>query len=98
MSKFLGAAYYKVEFDFSGTDKHNEGPSVRVILAPPVTHVVDEKLCLAQVIPHSDSLWWWKGRDAAKYSSYNFDRVQQMMNVMNSGIYFRQPGWPVCIS
>ena len=80
-------AFYKVEFDFSRTNKHNEGPSVRVILAPPVAHLFGEELCLAQIIPHSACRWYWnwheKGKAAAKYSSYNFDRVQQMMNVIN---------------
>lgn len=78
-------AYYKVEFDFSRTNKHNEGPSIRVILAPPVAHLSGEELCLAQIIPHSACNWFWQGpgKAAAKYSSYNFDRVQQMMNVIN---------------
>ncbi|WP_257263541.1 hypothetical protein [Endozoicomonas sp. ONNA2] len=76
-------AYFKVEFDFRNTDKHNEGPSVIVKLAPPVAHLFDEELCLAQVIPHSAFPYYWKGEVAAKYSSYNFDRVQQMMNVIN---------------
>ena len=80
-------ACYKVEFDFSRTNKHNEGPSVRVILAPPIAHLFGERLCLAQIIPHSACRWYWdldeKGKAAAKYSSYNFDRVQQMMNVIN---------------
>ncbi|MGI2028021.1 hypothetical protein [Endozoicomonas acroporae] len=76
-------ACYKVEFDFSNTDKHNEGPSVKVLLAPPVAHLFNGELCLAQIIPHSACPDYWKGEDAAKYSSYNFDRVQQMMNVMN---------------
>ncbi|MBO9495136.1 hypothetical protein J7438_13705 [Thalassotalea sp. G20_0] len=76
-------AYYKVEFDFSNTDKHNEGPSIKVILAPPVAHLFDGELCLAQAIPHSACPDFWIRKDAAKYSSYNFDRVQQMMNVMN---------------
>lgn len=76
-------AFYRVEFGFSNTDKHNEGPSVRVKLAPPVAHLFGEELCLAQVIPHSAFPFYWKGEVAAKYSSYNFDRVQQMMNVIN---------------
>ncbi|USE35785.1 hypothetical protein [Endozoicomonas sp. SCSIO W0465] len=76
-------AYYKVEFDFSNTDKHNEGPSVKVILAPPVAHLFGTELCLAQVIPHSAFSQYWRGQADAKYSSYNFDRVQQMMNVIN---------------
>ena len=80
-------ACYKVEFDFSRTNKHNEGPSVRVILAPPIAHLFGERLCLAHIIPHSacGGYWDWdeKGKAAAKYSSYNFDRVQQMMNVIN---------------
>ena len=79
-------AYYKVEFDFSDTNKHNEGPLVKVILAPPVAHLYNERLCLAQLLPRSVGRdWYWQkdGKAVAKYSSYNFDRVQQMMNVIN---------------
>lgn len=79
-------AYYKVEFDFSRTNKHNEGPLAKVILAPPVAHLFNERLCLAQLLPHSVGRdWYWQkdGKAVAKYSSYNFDRVQQMMNVIN---------------
>lgn len=75
--------YYKVEFNFEYTDKHNEGPIVAVIHAPPVAHKTGQDLCLAQVIPNSAFPGYWREQKAAKYSSYNFDRVQQMMNVMN---------------
>ena len=76
-------AYCKVEFDFESTDKDNEGPTVAVIHAPPVSHLYGQQLCLAQVIPNSAFPAYWREEKAAKYSSYNFDRVQQMMNVMN---------------
>lgn len=76
-------ACYRIEFDFSQTDKNNEGPDVTVDFAPPVSHLFGSELCLAQAIPYSAYPWYWVGKEVAKYSSYNFDRVQQIMNVIN---------------
>ena len=76
-------AYFRIEFDFSLTDKNNQGPSVNVVLAPPVSHLFGNQLCLAQAIPHSAFPDYWQGEKAAKYSSYNFDRIQQIMNIIN---------------
>ena len=76
-------ACYRIEFDFSQTDKNNKGPDVTVDFAPPVSHLFGSKLCLAQAIPYSAYSWYWVGEEMAKYSSYNFDRVQQIMNIIN---------------
>ena len=89
MSEFVApfgwwqGAYYRIEFDFSQTDKNNEGPNVNVVLAPPVSHLFGNQLCLAQAIPYSACPTYWVGEEMAKYSSYNFDRVQQIMNIVN---------------
>lgn len=76
-------AYYKIKFDFSLTDKHNAGPEVRVILSPPVAHLCRDRLCFAQLLPNSAHSTYWNGKEESKYSSNNFDRVQQIMNVIN---------------
>ncbi len=76
-------ACFKIEFDFSRTDKHNKGPKINVLLAPPVSHLFGNELCLAQAIPYSAFLGYWAGEEAGRYGSYNFDRVQQMMNIIN---------------
>ena len=76
-------ACYRIEFDFSQTDKNNKGPDVIVDFAPPVSHLFGTMLCLAQAIPYSACSWYWVGEEMAKYSSYNFDRVQQIMNIIN---------------
>ena len=76
-------ACYRIEFDFSQTDKNNKGPDVIVDFAPPVSHLFGSMLCLAQAIPYSACSWYWVGEEVAKYSSYNFDRVQQIMNIIN---------------
>ena len=89
MSEFVApfgwwqGACYRIEFDFSQTDKNNEGPNVNVVLAPPVSHLFGSRLCLAQAIPYSACSWYWVREEMAKYSSYNFDRVQQIMNIIN---------------
>ncbi len=77
-------AYYNIEFDFSETGHHNEGPKVLVKHSPPVAHLYGDELCVAQILPHSAFKDWWDDfPEYNKYGSYNFDRVQQMMNVVN---------------
>jgi len=77
-------ACFKIEFDFSRTDKHNKGPEINVVLAPPVSHLFDKELCLAQAIPYSAFPGYWDAEEVAgRYGSYNFDRVQQIMNIIN---------------
>ncbi len=89
MSEFVApfgwwqGAYYRIEFDFSLTDKNNKGPDVNVVLAPPVSHLFGSQLCLAQAIPYSAFPSYWANQEMARYSSYNFDRVQQLMNIIN---------------
>ncbi|WP_330924863.1 hypothetical protein [Candidatus Sororendozoicomonas aggregata] len=77
-------AYYKVVFDFSTITKHNDGPTVDVVKSPPIAHRYNRSLCLAQIIPNSDfENFWDSNKSLKKYASYNFDRVQQIMTVVN---------------
>ena len=78
-------AVYKLQFNFSNLD--SDGPKLKIIFSPPVTHVYGSSLCLVQLSPHSAFEIFWRNEFVERYNSRNFTPAEQMLNAIHALIF-----------